>query len=48
VTLEELERCHIQAVMLDVNGRVDEAAKRLGIPRSSLYVKLKRYAERSV
>ena len=42
-TLEEVERVHITAVMRDVGDRVDEAARILGIPRSSLYAKLKRY-----
>jgi DNA-binding NtrC family response regulator len=42
-TLEELEREHIQAVLSMENGKVESAAKRLGIPRSSLYLKLKQY-----
>jgi len=42
-TLEELEREHIQAVLTMEKGRVESAAKRLGIPRSSLYLKLKQY-----
>ena len=42
-TLEELEREHIQTVLSLENGRVEAAAKRLGIPRSSLYLKLKQY-----
>jgi DNA-binding NtrC family response regulator len=42
-TLEELEREHIQTVLSMENGRVESAAKRLGIPRSSLYSKLKQY-----
>jgi len=42
-TLEELEREHIQAVLSLEKGRVESAAKRLGIPRSSLYLKLKQY-----
>jgi DNA-binding NtrC family response regulator len=43
-TLEELERSYIQEVLDEVGGRVDVAAGRLGIPRSSLYQKLKKYA----
>jgi DNA-binding NtrC family response regulator len=42
-TLEELERQHILAVLQDVEGKVEEAARILAIPRSSLYAKLKRY-----
>jgi DNA-binding NtrC family response regulator len=42
-TLEEMEKEHIQAVLVLENGRVESAARRLGIPRSSLYSKLKQY-----
>lgn len=42
-TREELERAHIQLVLAAENGRVESAARRLGIPRSTLYWKLKRY-----
>lgn len=42
-TLEELEREHIQSVLALENGKVEAAARRLGIPRSSLYLKLKQY-----
>ena len=42
-TREELERAHIQLVLAAENGRVERAARRLGIPRSTLYWKLKRY-----
>ena len=45
MTLEDLERWHIQRVLRDENGRVEAAAKRLGIPRSSLYHKLKKWDE---
>jgi len=41
--LEELQRQYIEEVLYQENGRVEAAAKRLGIPRSSLYHKLKRY-----
>jgi DNA-binding NtrC family response regulator len=43
VTLEEVERRHIESVLRDVGGRVEAAAVRLGIPRSSLYNRIKRY-----
>jgi DNA-binding NtrC family response regulator len=46
-TLEEVERSHVTAVLQAVDGRVEDAAKLLGIPRSSLYAKLKRYGARS-
>jgi DNA-binding NtrC family response regulator len=42
-TLEEVERQHIQEVLFLERGRVEAAAKRLGIPRSSLYNKIKQY-----
>ena len=41
LTLAELERRHIEHVLQDVGGRVAEAATRLGIPRSTLYQKIK-------
>ncbi|BDU76093.1 sigma-54-dependent transcriptional regulator [Mesoterricola sediminis] len=40
MTLRELERAHI-ALALREEGRVDAAARRLGIPRSTLYQRLK-------
>jgi len=43
LTLSELERQHIERVLRAEQGRVDRAAQRLGLPRSSLYAKLKRY-----
>jgi len=42
-TLDEVEREYIQSVLATVGGRVDAAALKLGIPRSSLYHKLKQY-----
>jgi DNA-binding NtrC family response regulator len=42
-TLDELERAHIEVVLARENGRVGLAARRLGVPRSSLYEKLKHY-----
>ena len=40
LTLLELERRHIEAVLRAENGHVARAAVRLGIPRSSLYQKV--------
>jgi DNA-binding NtrC family response regulator len=42
-TLEEMERNYIQQVLRKERGRVRSAAMKLGIPRSSLYQKLKQY-----
>jgi DNA-binding NtrC family response regulator len=42
LTLAELERRHIEAVLAETGGRVPEAARRLGVARSTLYEKLKR------
>ncbi len=42
-SLEQLEKRHIQRVLDDVGGEVDSAAERLGLPRSSLYKKIKKY-----
>jgi len=39
--LGEVERRHIQRVLAAEGGHVERAARRLGIPRSSLYQKLK-------
>ena len=43
MTLAEVERLHIEQVLRELEGRVPAAAERLGIPRSSLYAKLKQY-----
>ncbi len=43
LTLEEMERVHIERVLRELNGRVAEAAQRLGIPRSTLYQKIKKF-----
>jgi DNA-binding NtrC family response regulator len=43
LTLEDLERLHIERVLRELGGRVAEAAQRLGVPRSTLYQKIKRY-----
>ena len=47
LTLEQLEKLHIEKVLAEERGRVEMAAQRLGIPRSSLYQKLKRYGIRT-
>jgi DNA-binding NtrC family response regulator len=46
LTLVEVERRHIERVLRLEHGRVDRAAQRLGVPRSSLYQKLKRFGIR--
>jgi DNA-binding NtrC family response regulator len=43
LTLKELERRHIEQVLRQEQGKVESAARRLGIPRSSLYQKLKQF-----
>jgi DNA-binding NtrC family response regulator len=43
LTLLQLEKHHIQRVLQEERGRVERAAKRLGIPRSSLYQKIKKH-----
>ncbi|MFY9559035.1 MAG: sigma-54 dependent transcriptional regulator [Terriglobales bacterium] len=42
-TLEEMERDYIAQVLQAEGGRVETAARKLGIPRSTLYAKLKQY-----
>lgn len=43
LTLRELERAHIEAVLKEEGGQVERAARRLDVPRSSLYEKLKKH-----
>lgn len=43
MTLEEMERQHISLVLRNENGKVEQAAAKLGIARSSLYTKIKQY-----
>ena len=43
VSLQENERRYLEQVLKSAGGRVEDAAKALGIPRSSLYEKLKRH-----
>ena len=44
---DRAERQHIRAVLADVDNRVDEAAKRLGISRSTLFDKMRKLDIRS-
>jgi DNA-binding NtrC family response regulator len=41
LTLQEVERRHIERVLREEGGRVERAAQRLGVPRSTLYQKIK-------
>ncbi|GMU67525.1 MAG: sigma-54-dependent Fis family transcriptional regulator [Acidobacteriota bacterium] len=43
VRLADLERRHIERVLAHERGQVDRTAERLGIPRSTLYQRLKEY-----
>lgn len=43
LTLDEAEQKHIEDTLQRLSGRVDEAAKVLGVSRSALYAKLKKY-----
>lgn len=43
LTLKEAERRHIQRTLEAAQGRVEEAARRLGIPRSTMYLKIKQF-----
>ena len=45
LTLEEVERRHVEHVLRLEHGNVDRAATRLGVSRSTLYQKLKRYRD---
>lgn len=47
LTLGELERQHIERVLAQEGGHVERAAAKLGIPRSSLYDKVKRLGLRA-
>jgi DNA-binding NtrC family response regulator len=42
-TLRQVERHHIDAVLREEGGHVERAARRLDIPRSTLYQKIKAY-----
>jgi len=41
LTLKEMEKFHIVQVLKEEGGRVELAARRLDIPRSTLYQKIK-------
>jgi transcriptional regulator of acetoin/glycerol metabolism len=43
LSLQELERRHIERVLQEERSHVESAAKRLGIPRSTLYQKIKQH-----
>lgn len=43
-SLEKIEKRHIERVLEDEHGPVERAARRLGIPRSTMYKKIKKYA----
>ncbi len=43
LNLRELEKRHIERVLEHESGSVSRAAERLGVPRSTLYKKLKKY-----
>ncbi len=42
LTLEQVEKRHIEQVLRQARGRVEQAAKDLGIPRSTLYARIKK------
>ncbi|TFG39214.1 MAG: hypothetical protein E4H44_02535, partial [Candidatus Aminicenantes bacterium] len=44
VTLEEMERRHIEQVLSSVDGNRQQAARILGIDRTTLYRKMQRLA----
>ena len=43
LTLQEIEVQHIRRVLEDERGHVERAASRLGVPKSSLYEKIRRH-----
>jgi DNA-binding NtrC family response regulator len=43
LTLEQITKLQIQRILASEGGHVGRAARRLGIPRSSLYEKVKKY-----
>lgn len=43
LTLQELEQRYIEKILQIENNRIDSAAKRLGISKSTLYEKIKKY-----
>ncbi|HEY3052960.1 MAG TPA: sigma-54 dependent transcriptional regulator, partial [Thermoanaerobaculia bacterium] len=47
MTLDQLERWFVERVLREENGKVEPASRRLGIPRSTLYQKLKKWEQGS-
>jgi transcriptional regulator with PAS, ATPase and Fis domain len=47
LTLREVEQRYIEKVVDEENGHIEKAARRLGMPRSSLYQKIKKYRTES-
>jgi DNA-binding NtrC family response regulator len=43
MTLEQLERWYIETILREEGGKVESASRRLGVPRSSLYQKIKKW-----
>ncbi len=43
MTLDQLERWYVERVLREESGRVDSASRRLGIPRSTLYQRIKKW-----
>ncbi|MGH9442342.1 MAG: sigma-54-dependent transcriptional regulator [Thermoanaerobaculia bacterium] len=43
MTLQDVEVRHLRLVLEDERGHVEKAASRLGVPKSSLYEKIRRY-----
>ena len=41
LTLSDIERIYVQKVIQEENGQIERAAQRLGVPRSSLYKRIK-------
>lgn len=44
-SVTEMERQHIQRILTEEDGNIPRASKRLGIPRSSLYKKIKKFED---
>ena len=43
LTLEQIEKRHIERVLQQEHGKVVRAAEKLGVPKSSLYYKIKKH-----
>ena len=48
MTLEQVQKRHIERVLADEKGHVERTAHRLGVPRSSLYEIIRRLGIRRV